>query len=56
MRNPDENRDLTAELMEALHAGRLDPPEPTTYPLAEAAKALADLEGRRVTGKVVLVP
>ncbi len=56
MRNPDDNRALTNELMEALNAGRLDPPEPTTYPLDEAAKALADLEGRRVTGKLVLVP
>jgi NADPH2:quinone reductase len=56
MHNPDENRALIDELMEALHAGRIDPPEPTIYPLAEAAKALADLEGRRITGKVVLVP
>ena len=56
MRNPADNRALTNELMEALNAGRLDPPEPTTYPLDGAAKALADLEGRRVTGKLVLVP
>ena len=28
----------------------------TTYPLAEAARAHADLEGRRALGKVVLVP
>jgi NADPH2:quinone reductase len=26
------------------------------YPLAEAARAHADLEGRRTTGKLVLVP
>ena len=56
MHNPDDNRALTRELMDALNAGRLDPPEPTPYPLDEAAKALADLEGRRVTGKLVLVP
>lgn len=28
----------------------------TTYPLADAARAHADLEGRRALGKVVLVP
>lgn len=56
MANPDDNRALTRELMDALNEGRLDPPEPTPYPLDEAAKALADLEGRRVTGKLVLVP
>ena len=28
----------------------------TTYPLAEAARAHGDLEGRRALGKVVLVP
>jgi NADPH2:quinone reductase len=56
MHNPEDNRALTHELMGALNEGRLDPPEPTPYPLDEAAKALADLEGRRVTGKLVLVP
>jgi NADPH2:quinone reductase len=56
MHNPDENRVLTNELMEALNAGRLDPPEPTAYALEDAPQALADLESRRVTGKLVLVP
>ena len=56
MHNPDDNRVLTNELMDAIHAGRLDPPEPTAYPLAEAAKALDDLQNRRVTGKLVLIP
>ena len=28
----------------------------STYPLAEAARAHADLEGRRALGKVVLLP
>jgi NADPH2:quinone reductase len=54
--NPDDSRALTAELMAAVESGRLDPPEPTAYPLDRAAAALADLEGRRVTGKIVLVP
>lgn len=56
MHNPDDNRALTSELMAAVESGRLNPPEPTTYPLERAADALADLEGRRIAGKVVLVP
>ncbi len=56
MHNPGDNGALTSELMAAVESGRLNPPEPTTYPLARAADALADLEGRRITGKVVLVP
>jgi NADPH:quinone reductase-like Zn-dependent oxidoreductase len=34
----------------------LSPVEPAQYPLSRAAEALADLEARRVAGKVVLVP
>jgi NADPH:quinone reductase-like Zn-dependent oxidoreductase len=37
-------------------SGRLRPAEPTTYPLADAATALADLAARKVAGKVALVP
>jgi NADPH:quinone reductase-like Zn-dependent oxidoreductase len=39
-----------------VEAGRLQPVEPVAYPLDDAARALADLQGRKVTGKVVLVP
>lgn len=56
MRNPDENRELMAEVLDAVAAGRLSPVEPSTYPLADAAQALRDLLERRVTGKVALVP
>ena len=56
MHNPDDNRVLTRELMDAVHGGRLDPPEPTSYPLDEAAQALTALQERQVTGKLVLVP
>lgn len=56
MHHPEDNQALTAELMTAVDAGSLLPPEPATYPLAKAADALADLEGRRVAGKFVLVP
>jgi NADPH2:quinone reductase len=56
MQNPEANQELTAELIDAVAAARLSPPEPTTYPLDGAAEALADLEARRVAGKLVLVP
>lgn len=39
-----------------LRSGALRPVVGATYPLAEAAAALRSLEGRTVTGKVVLVP
>jgi NADPH2:quinone reductase len=56
MRNPDENRALMAEVLDAVATGRLTPVEPSTYPLAHAAQALRDLLERRVTGKAALVP
>jgi len=49
-------RALLDELMQMVGAGRLHPPVPSERPLVEAAKAMADLIERRVTGKVVLVP
>jgi NADPH2:quinone reductase len=45
-----------AELAPLLADGRLDPPLGGTYPLAEAAAALAELDERRATGKVLLTP
>ena len=36
--------------------GTLDPVEPTRYPLDDVARALEDLLGRRVVGKVALIP
>ena len=45
---------LAARSLERLAAGGWAPLV-TTYPLAEAARAHADLEGRRALGKVVLV-
>lgn len=36
--------------------GRVTPVESRAHPLEAAAHALADLLGRRVAGKVVLVP
>ena len=45
-----------ANLFGAIGAGVVKPASVTTYPLAEAAQAHADLEGRRTTGSVVLIP
>ncbi|MQA75617.1 MAG: zinc-binding dehydrogenase [Solirubrobacterales bacterium] len=44
-----------AILAPMLADGRIDPVIAACYPLAEGARALADLEGRRVRGKSVLV-
>jgi NADPH2:quinone reductase len=46
---------LAARSLEKLAAGEWRPLV-TTYPLAEASRAHADLEGRRALGKVVLLP
>ncbi len=43
-----------AALTEMVAAGAVDPVVGRSYPLAEAAQALADLDGRRATGKLVL--
>jgi NADPH2:quinone reductase len=43
-----------AELEPHLRAGRLDPLISATFPLERAAEALAQIDERRVTGKVVL--
>lgn len=45
-----------SELQEQLRNGRLAPPEMTVVPLAEAARAHAQLEQKKVSGRVVLVP
>jgi NADPH:quinone reductase len=55
-RHPDENQRLLSEVLEMVAEGRLSPVEPVTYPLEEAAAALAALEARQVPGKVALIP
>jgi NADPH:quinone reductase-like Zn-dependent oxidoreductase len=37
-------------------AGRLTPTLPEERPLADAARVMAELLDRRITGKIVLVP
>ncbi|MFE3874169.1 quinone oxidoreductase family protein [Kitasatospora sp. NPDC059146] len=46
----------SAEVFDLVRAGRLTQRITGRYPLAEAARAHADLESRRTTGKLVLVP
>ena len=55
-RRPAEHAALLAELFALAADGRIRPAEPTAYPLDQAARALDDLEQRRVAGKVVLAP
>jgi NADPH2:quinone reductase len=44
------------ELFDAVLAGRLDVRVGATYPLDRVRQAHEDLEGRRTTGKVLLLP
>ena len=53
---PDERQWRARELFDAVLAGTLNVRIGQTYPLAEASRAQADLEGRRTTGKVLLIP
>lgn len=54
--HPADSAEITAALTRLVGSGRLDPVEPTAYPLAAAAAALAAQQTRTVAGKVVLVP
>ena len=44
------------DLFEMVREGTLNVRIGGTYPLAEAARAQEDLEGRKTTGKVLLIP
>ncbi len=55
-RHPDANAAMLAEVVDLISVGDLDPVEPVSYPLADAARALRDLADRKVAGKVALVP
>jgi NADPH2:quinone reductase len=54
--NPQERRWRSSEVFGAVADGSLKVRIGATYPLAEARRAHEDLEGRRTTGKVLLVP
>ena len=52
----DELRWRAKELFEAVQAGKLNVRIGARFPLADAAEAQRALEGRKTTGKVILVP
>lgn len=54
MREPALLQNEWAMLMPHLEAGRLDPPIGGVYPLAEAARALSEMDARQAMGKIVL--
>lgn len=54
--NPEELAERSAMLFDGLENGWLDFRVGSTFPLAEAAEAHRALEGRKTTGKVVLIP
>jgi NADPH2:quinone reductase len=55
-REPDTHRANTTQILQWCKEGKLAPHVHGTFPLAEAAKALALIEGREVTGKVIIHP
>lgn len=56
LQNPQERRWRSGEIFAAAANGSLKVRIGAQYPLAEAAQAHTDLEQRRTTGKVLLVP
>ncbi|MFZ0831899.1 MAG: zinc-binding dehydrogenase, partial [Mycobacterium sp.] len=55
-RTPDEFSWRAGEVLDAIAAGSITVTVSQRYPLAEAARAHRDLQGRRTTGSVVLLP
>ena len=53
---PEERQWRAHDLFEMVREGTLNVRIGATYPLAEAARAQEDLEGRKTTGKVLLIP
>ncbi len=56
IRTSDEFSWRAGEVLEAIAAGSITVIVSERYPLAEAARAHADLQGRKTTGSIVLVP
>jgi NADPH2:quinone reductase len=56
MKNPDLNNANLARVLELIDNGKLSPVEPVTYPLRDAARALTDIQARKIAGKVALIP
>ena len=56
MDTPGKIRSQADRLFEALKIGAVIAPRPRSYPLTQASIAHADLEGRKTTGSLVLIP
>ncbi|MFC4587015.1 NADPH:quinone oxidoreductase family protein [Sphaerisporangium corydalis] len=54
--NPAGQYALLAELLDLVADGTLDPAAPATAPLEDGGRVLSDVLGRRVTGKIALIP
>jgi NADPH:quinone reductase len=55
-REPEAHRANTAQLLKWCQEGKIEPHIHAAFPLAETAKALSLIEGRKVTGKVIINP
>ncbi|MGF1563392.1 MAG: quinone oxidoreductase [Geminicoccaceae bacterium] len=53
---PDELGDVAGNLFDAMRSGAVRVDINQTYPLADAAQAHRDLEGRKTTGQTLLIP
>jgi NADPH:quinone reductase len=53
---PQRFGQLMRELFALIAAGVIGPAHPVTYPLADGARALAELESRVTVGKLALIP
>ncbi|MDR2212288.1 MAG: quinone oxidoreductase [Pseudomonadales bacterium] len=56
VRTPAQLRAAASELFKVVKQGKVRVTVSEAYPLADAARAQADLEARRTTGSIVLVP
>jgi NADPH2:quinone reductase len=56
VRTPDLLRDRARQLFELIEAGKLEVRIGARYPLEQARKAHEDLEARKTTGKLLLIP
>jgi NADPH2:quinone reductase len=55
-RTPDLLRDRARKVFELIAAGKLQVRIGARYPLSEARQAQIDLEARKTTGKILLIP
>lgn len=56
MQNADKNGEMVEGVFADVGSGRLHPAVPVEVPLDKVANVLSDIESRKITGKVVLVP